>query len=92
MVDLANAHKICCDNVLNQSIKGLKIYNVGTGIDTTVLELIYAFEKVNNTKLNYKIGARRQGDLSSSYSNVNLIYNELNWKAKYTIEECVKFD
>ena len=90
VVDLANAHKICCDNILDESIKGLKIYNVGTGIDTTVLELIRAFEKVNHVKLNYKFGLRRTGDLISSYSNVDLIYNDLKWKAKFSIEDSVK--
>ena len=55
VVDVANAHKICCDNMINDRIKGIKIYNVGTGIDTTVLELIKTFEKVNNTQLKYKL-------------------------------------
>jgi len=88
VVDVANAHKICCDMI--DSIKGIKIYNVGTGVDTTVLELIKTFEKVNNTQLKYKFGQRRPGDLMTSYSNVNLIYQDLGWKAKYTIEDCVK--
>jgi UDP-glucose 4-epimerase len=92
VVDLANAHKICCDSLLNNKIYRLKIYNVGTGKDTTVLELINAFEKINNTKLNYKFGSKRQGDLKSSYSNVDLIYNELEWKSKYLIEDCVKIN
>jgi len=90
VVDVANAHKICCDNMVNDRIKGIKIYNVGTGIDTTVLELIKTFEKVNNTQLKYKFGHRRSGDLMISYSNVDLIFEDLGWKAKYTIEDCVK--
>ena len=90
VIDLANSHKICYDNILDESIKGLKIYNIGTGIDTTILELIHAFEKVNKTKLNYKIGLRRTGNLISSYSNVDFIYNDLKWKAKYSIEDSVK--
>jgi UDP-glucose 4-epimerase len=92
VVDLANAHKICCDNLVNNNIKGLKIYNVGTGVDTTVLELITAFEKVNETKLNYKFGSRRQGDLPCSYSNVTRIFTDLAWKTQLTIEDCVKIN
>ena len=88
VADVANAHKICCDMIDN--IKGIKIYNVGTGVDTTVLELINTFEKVNNTRLKYKFGQRRPGDLMTSYSNVNLIYQDLGWKARYTIEDCVR--
>lgn len=90
VVDLANAHKVCCDALVENKIIGLKIYNVGTGKDTTVLEIINAFEITNNTNINYKFGIKRQGDLETSYSNVDLIYNELNWKAKYNIYDCVK--
>ena len=78
--------------MINGAICGLNIYNVGTGVDTTVLELIKSFEKVNNTTLNFKFGAKRPGDLESSYSNVDLIYKELGWKTKLTINDCVKMD
>jgi UDP-glucose 4-epimerase len=90
VVDLANAHKVCGDAMLENKIVGLKIYNVGTGKDITVLELINAFEFINKTKLTYKFGPRRQGDLESSYSNIDLIYKELGWKSKYDINDCVK--
>jgi len=90
VVDLANAHMVCGQAMCENKIKGLKIYNVGTGRDTTVLELINEFEEQNKTKLNYKFGPRRPGDLEKSYSNVDLIFNELGWKAKYDITDCVK--
>lgn len=89
VVDLANAHNVCGKAMCEKTITGLKIYNVGTGIDTTVFELIKAFENKNNTKLNYKFGPKRLGDLHASYSNVDLIYNELGWKSKYSIDDCV---
>lgn len=89
VVDLANAHKTCCDSLLNHKIRQLHIYNVGTGKDTTVLELIHAFERQNNTMLPYRLGSRRQGDLQTSYSNVDLIYNDLGWKSTHSIEDCV---
>ncbi len=92
VVDLANAHLICGSAITENKIMGLKIYNVGTGTDTTVMELIDAFETINKTKLRYKFGPRRQGDLVSSYSNVELIQNELGWKAKYNIFDCVKIN
>jgi len=92
VVDLANAHSVCCEYLLSDIKTGLKIYNVGTGLDTTVLELITTFEKVNKTELRWKFGLDRQGDLKSSYSNVNLIFNELGWKASKSIEDCVKIN
>ena len=92
VVDVANAHLVCGEAMCDKKINGLKIYNIGTGLDTTVLELIKTFENQNKIKLNYKFGLRRQGDLKSSYSNVDLIFNELGWKAKYTISDCVKIN
>lgn len=89
VVDLANAHNVCGNAMCEKTITGLGIYNVGTGIDTTVFELIKTFENKNNTKLNYKFGPKRLGDLHASYSNVDLIYNELGWKSKYSIDDCV---
>lgn len=94
VVDLANAHKTCCNYVLNnkqsENSGKIKIYNVGTGHDTSVLELISAFEKMNNCVIPFEFGPRREGDLESSYSNVDLIYKELGWKASYGINDCVK--
>ena len=92
VVDLANAHLVCGNAMCEGKITRLKIYNIGTGLDTTVLELMGEYENVNQTKLNYKFGLRRQGDLKSSYSNVELIEKELGWKAKYSITDCVKID
>lgn len=92
VVDLANAHIVCGEAIINKKISGLKIYNVGTGSDTTVLELIKAFESVNNTNLKYKFGPKRAGDLKSSYCEVNLIYKELGWKSKFNIDDCVKIE
>lgn len=92
VVDLANSHIVCASYMLNNKIVGLKIYNVGTGQDTTVLELINAFEKINKTKINYCFGSRRTGDLEMSFSNVDLIKKELGWASQYTIEDCVKID
>jgi UDP-glucose 4-epimerase len=92
IVDLANAHLVCGEAMCKNKIHGLKIYNVGTGRDTTVLELINEFETHNKIKLNYKFGSRRPGDLEKSYSDVKLIFNELGWKAKYDIMDCVKIN
>lgn len=39
------------------------MFNLGTGHGYTVLEVIYAFERSNKIKLNYKIAGRREGDI-----------------------------
>ncbi len=87
--DLADSH-IACLNHLETQNKYFSVYNVGTGKGVSVLELITTYEMVNNVKINYVIGARREGDVEKVYADVQQIYNEIGWKCKYTLESMVK--
>jgi len=86
VVDLAKGHIAA----LESNRTGVNIYNFGTGRGTSVLELVHAFEKVNNVKIPYEIVARRPGDLAVSYADVSKAKRELNWEAKLTIEDMVR--
>lgn len=85
--DLARAHTMIVPLFINNI--GLKIYNVGTGKGTSVLELINALNicliKNNRTPIKYKIGDRRIGDLDISYADTSKIYNEIGFKTKFNI-------
>lgn len=85
IVDLAKAH-VCGIKKLENS-NGLLVYNLGTGTGYSVLEMINAFERVNNVKVNYKIAERREGDIAECYADCSLAEKELNWKAELTLEE-----
>ena len=89
IMDLARAH-INGIEKLNNIEKGLLIYNLGTGIGYSVLDIIRAFEKVNNVKIPYKITARRPGDIVEYYSDAHLAEKELGWKAEKTLEDMCK--
>ena len=67
-----------------------RVYNVGSGKGTSVLELINLFENVNQIKLNYRIGNRRNGDIVNAYADASKIKNELNWSTKYSLENALK--
>jgi UDP-glucose 4-epimerase len=45
------------------------MFNLGTGIGVSVLDLVKTFERINNVKIPYIIEARRQGDISSMYAD-----------------------
>lgn len=85
VVDLANGHIKAIEKVLKE--KGLSFYNLGTGIGYSVLDMINTFEKVNKIKVNYKIVDRRAGDIDSCYADPTKANKELNWEAKYNIED-----
>ena len=67
-----------------------KVYNVGTGKGTSVLELIHIFENVTDIKLNYKIGERRKGDVVNAYADTSKIKEELNWSTKNSLKNALK--
>jgi len=63
------------------------IYNLGTGIGYSVLDVINAFEKVNDLKINYVFKDRRAGDVPACYADPSLAFKELGWKAEKNIED-----
>ena len=88
VVDLAKAHVVALKRLLeNKNIEKVETFNLGTGTGSSVLEVINAFEKVSNTKLNYQIVGRRDGDITSAYANTDKANEILGWKAQSTLEE-----
>ena len=84
--DLASAHVLAIEN----KSKALNIYNVGTGRGSSVLEIVNAYEKANNLKLNFKIGPRRVGDAPKIWADPSKIISELGWKPEYSLEDALK--
>ena len=89
VVDLAKAHVKGIEK-LDLDKKGMPIYNLGTGKGYSVLEMIKAFEKANNVKVNYKIVGRRLGDIATCYADPSKAQRELNWKTELGLEETCK--
>ncbi|MBD5233912.1 MAG: UDP-glucose 4-epimerase GalE [Bacteroidales bacterium] len=91
VVDLAKAHVAAVNRMVSGKMKEkYEIFNVGTGTPLSVLELITRFEKANNLKLNYKIAARRQGDVPAVWADTTLANNELGWKAERDIDDTLR--
>jgi UDP-glucose 4-epimerase len=90
VVDLAKAH-VAAFNFLEPQAGGYyDVFNIGTGEGYSVLQLIDTFEKVNELKLNYKIGPRRPGDTVKIYGDVSKAKNILGWETKLTLEDAMK--
>ena len=81
--DLAGGHVLALKNKKT----GLKIYNLGTGKGTSVLELVTTFEKVNGVKVKKQIAPRRDGDIDACFASNDLAKKELGFSPKYTIED-----
>lgn len=91
VVDLAKAHIAALQRLINKENKmNFEFYNVGTGKGSSVLEIVDAFEKTTQHRLNYKIAARREGDITAAYADTRLANTELKWKAEKTIEQALQ--
>ncbi|MGB6269014.1 MAG: UDP-glucose 4-epimerase GalE [Olleya sp.] len=91
VVDIAKAHVVAMQHLLNQKSKtNFEVFNLGTGTGSSVLEVIKAFEKVSNKKLNYKIVDRREGDVISAYADTTKANQVLGWKAQYTLDDAMQ--
>ena len=89
VVDLAKGHIKALEK-LNKEKNGVYVYNLGSGIGHSVLEMVKTFEKVNNVKVPYKIAPRRAGDLAEIYADPTKAEKELNWKTEKTLEDMCK--
>lgn len=86
VVDLAKGHV----NAIESNKFGINVYNLGTGIGTSVLQLVNTFMNVNNIKIPYEITDRRSGDIAISYADATKAKEELNWEAKLNIQDMVR--
>jgi len=83
VVDLAKAHVKAVARLIEQKSKdNLEVFNLGTGVGNSVLEVVKTFEKVSGEKLNYKIGERRAGDVVSIYADTSKAGEVLGWRTE----------
>ncbi len=85
VVDLAIGHLRAVEKVSKDT--GVHTYNLGTGNGYSVLDVVAAFEKASDKKINYKIVDRRPGDIAVCYADASHAKEELGWVAERGIEE-----
>jgi UDP-glucose 4-epimerase len=85
VVDLAKGHVLALKKIEENA--GLKIYNLGTGVGYSVLDIVKNFEEATGVKIPYVIGERRPGDIATCYASAKKAEEELGWKAEYGIKE-----
>ena len=85
VVDLARGHVNACEYAAGR--KGCEIINLGTGVGYSVLDIVHAFERVNDIKVPYQIAPRRPGDVASCYSDPKKAAELLGWKAEKNLED-----
>ena len=88
VVDLAKGHVLALKHNLEN--KGVAVFNLGTGIGYSVLDMVKAFENVNGVKIPYVIKNRRPGDVATCYADASKANDILGWKAEKTLQDMMR--
>lgn len=90
VVDLAIGHIKALNKLLQNKNFGMGIYNLGTGIGYSVLDIVNTFNKVNGNLVKYKFTKRRPGDIAICYASSEKAEKELGFKAERNLEQMCK--
>ena len=85
VVDLAKGHVAAIEYVAEH--KGTEIFNLGTGIGYSVLEIVNTFSKVNDIEVPYVITDRRPGDIAECYADPKKAHELMGWDATKNLED-----
>ena len=88
VVDLAKGHVLALKHNLEN--KGVAVFNLGTGIGYSVLDMVKVFENVNGVKIPYTIKDRRPGDVATCYADASKANDILGWKAEKTLQDMMR--
>jgi len=88
VMDLAHGHLAALDH--KDEGEAFKVINLGTGVGYSVIDLIKAFEKAAQTRINYRIVGRRSGDVAECWSDSSLARQQLGWQATRSLDEMMR--
>ena len=85
ITDLAKGHLAALRYTEQHS--GTEVFNLGTGIGYSVLDVVHTFERVNAIQIPYVIAPRRDGDIAECYADTRKAERLLGWKAEKNLED-----
>ncbi|HHH0763171.1 TPA: UDP-glucose 4-epimerase GalE [Yersinia enterocolitica] len=83
VMDLAEGHL----STLNNLEPGFAVYNLGTGMGYSVLQVIKEFERVTSVKVPFEFAPRRPGDIAECWASADLAQQKLAWSAKRNLSD-----
>ena len=85
VVDLAKGHVAAVKHVTEHT--GCNVFNLGTGVGYSVLDMVNTFMEVNHVDIPYQIVDRRPGDIATCYADPAKSAAELGWKAEKNLAD-----
>jgi UDP-glucose 4-epimerase len=84
VMDVAQAHRIALERLAGMA--GWRSLNLGTGVGTSVLELIRAFAAVSGRSIPYEILGRRDGDVAALVADPSEAARVWGWRTTRDID------
>ncbi len=85
VLDIADAHVLALDKMK----PGFNVYNIGSGIGYSVLEVIDVAKEIIGRDLEIEFGSRREGDPAELVASIEKIKLELGWEPKHGLKSIV---
>nr|WP_307873736.1 MULTISPECIES: UDP-glucose 4-epimerase GalE [unclassified Frankia] len=85
VVDLAEGHRAALEHLDDEA--GYRVVNLGTGVGTSVRQLLTAFGAACGRELPYRVVARRDGDVAALYADPSYAAETLDWRASRGLDE-----
>ena len=79
VMDVADAHRVALERL--HMHRGLRVFNLGTGVGTSVLQLVRAFSAVCGKPIPFDIAGRRPGDVANLVADPTSVAAEWGWQA-----------
>ena len=79
VVDLAKGHVAAVEYAVGSH--GCEVFNLGTGVGYSVLDMVNTFMQVNGVDIPYVIAPRRPGDIATCYADPAKSREVLHWQA-----------
>lgn len=88
VMDLANAHWLLSEQMLNQKKGG--IYNLGSANGFSILDVIQCADKVTGKKTQISYQPRRAGDPPTLVADSSNAKKNLNWNPQFNLETIIQ--
>lgn len=85
VMDLAEGHVAALSFLATHP--GFEIFNLGTGIGYSVLQIVHEFESASGREIPHQIVGKRSGDIASCFADPSRANRLLAWNASRTISD-----
>ncbi len=85
VMDLAEGHLAALERI--DRIDGAVPVNLGTGVGSSVLDVVHAAREATGRAIPYEIGPRRPGDVVAAWADATLAAELLGWRSTRTLGE-----